>query len=147
MGWRSSLLENGALRPHVDSVQTRLVNPFALLLALLHAYIGLRLLAPFGALAQVAGASALLACLWLLPKGFRKRESLGPIAALVPWIAMGFFSWLLVLTLGREASLLVAAVALSAQAYETWARVSAIAVMALTPAITLAGYVMARRLA
>jgi predicted MPP superfamily phosphohydrolase len=123
------------------------LNPFAVLLALLHAYIGLRLLAPFGALAQVAGTSVLLACLWLLPKGFRMRESLGPIAALVPWIAMGFFSWLLVLTLGREASLLVAAAALSAQAYEAWARASAIAVMALTPAITLAGYVMARRVA
>ena len=128
-------------------MNTRLMNPVALLLALLHAYIGLRLLAPFGALAQAAGTAALLACLWLLPKGFRMRETLGPIATLVPWIAMGFFSWLLVLTLAREASLIVAALAFSRQAHDEWARISAIGVMALTPLITLAGYVMARRVA
>lgn len=123
------------------------LNPFAVLLALLHAYIGFRLLAPFGALGQTAGAILLATCLWLLPKGFRMRETLGPIATLVPWIAMGFFSWLLVLTVARDGSLAVASLELSADANERWARLSALGVMALTPAITLIGYVMARRVA
>lgn len=144
---KRQVLDKGGPRPHLAPMKTRLLHPFALLLALLHVYIGMRLLAPFGAIAQVAGAGALLACLWLLPKGFRMREALGPIATLIPWIAMGFFSWLLVLTLAREASLLVAAVALPAAAQAAWSRVSALGVMALTPAITLIGFAMARRVA
>src|SRR5258707_1700447 len=57
---------------------------------------------------------------------------------------MGFFSWLLVLTLARDASLAVAALVFSPAAHDAWTRASAIAVMVLTPAITLIGFVMAR---
>ncbi|MGZ5038021.1 MAG: metallophosphoesterase [Usitatibacter sp.] len=128
-------------------MKIRAPHPFVLVLLLLHAYIGLRLLAPFGAAAQLAGAAALVACLWLLPKGFRMREALGPFATLIPWIAMGFFSWLLVLTLAREASLAVAAMALAPGTAQEWSRISALGVMALTPAITVIGFVMARRVA
>ena len=124
-----------------------LLSPIFVVLAVLHAYIGLRLLAPFGIAAQAAGVAALAACFWLLPKGFRARGGEGVWAALLPWLTMGFFSWLLVLTLARDASLAITALALSAAAHESWVRTSAIAVMASTPLITVIGFFMARRVA
>jgi uncharacterized protein len=119
-------------------------NPVVLRVALLRVYIGVRLLAPFEIPAQVLGAVVLAACVWLLPKGFHVPEGRGPWAVLLPWVIMGFFSWLLVLTLARDASLVVAALALSPVAHDEWTRLSALAVIALTPAITLIGFVMAR---
>jgi len=116
-------------------------------LALLHVYVGARLLLPFGAVAQLAGAALLVVCLWLLPKGFRIRDDRGPWAVMLPWLTTGFFSWLLVLTVLRDVSLIASALALSPQVHESWVRISAIGVMALTPAITLVGYFMARRVA
>jgi len=124
-----------------------LPHPVAVVLLLLHVYIGLRLLLPFGAIVQVAGAAFLALCLWLMPKGFRARERHGPWAALLPWLTMGFFSWLLVLTLGRDATLIATALALPPELHVQWIRLSALAVMALTPAITLIGFFMARRVA
>jgi predicted MPP superfamily phosphohydrolase len=109
-------------------------------------YIGVRLLLPFGAVTQLAGAAVLAACFWLLPKGFRIRDDRGPWAVMLPWLTMGFFSYLLVLTLFRDVSL-IGSLALSAQAHESWVRISAIGVMALAPAITLVGFFMARRVA
>jgi hypothetical protein len=122
-------------------------HPVVVVLLLLHVYIGVRLLLPFGVMVQVAGAALLAACLWLLPKGFRARERHGVWAALLPWLTMGFFSWLLVLTLGRDVTLIVSALALPAEVHAQWLSLSAIAVMALTPAITLIGFFMARRVA
>lgn len=122
-------------------------SPVVVLLALLHVYVGVRLLAPFGAVTQLAGWTVLAGCFWLFPKGFWIREDRAPWAMLLPWLAAGFFSWLLVLTLARELSLLASALVLSAQAHQSWIRVSATGVMALTPAITLAGFYMARRVA
>jgi len=116
-------------------------------LALLHVYIGVRLLLPFGAVTQVVGALFLASCFWLLPKGFRIRDDRGAWAVMLPWLTMGFFSWLLVLTILRDASVIASALALSPQAHESWIRISAIVVMALTPAITLVGFFMARRTA
>src|SRR5258706_12164995 len=123
------------------------VSPIFLVLLALLAYIGLRLTLPFGVVAQVAGGLAFASLLWLLPKGFYTRKRDSEWAALVPWLAMGFLSWLLVLTLGRDLTLLVSALALSPQDHETWVRASAIAVMAATPLITLIGFFMARRVA
>src|SRR5258708_9441584 len=117
-------------------------NPVVLLLALLHVYIGVRLLLPFGAVMQLAGGALLAVCFWLLPKGFRIRDDRGAWAVMLPWLTTGFFAWLLVLTVFRDVSLLVSAFALSAQAHESWVRISAMGVMALTPAITLAGFFM-----
>ena len=122
-------------------------SPMFVMLVLLHAYIGIRLLVPFGAVTQVAGVGLLAGCLWLLPQGFRIRKDRGPWAVLLPSLAVGFFSWLLVLTLFRDVSLVVSALALSPQGYEAWTRMSAIGVMALTPAITQVGFFMARRVA
>jgi predicted MPP superfamily phosphohydrolase len=122
-------------------------SPMFVMLALLHAYIGVRLLTPFNAIAQVGGAVLLAGCLWLLPHGFRIREDRGLWAALLPLVAVGFFSWLLVLTLIRDVSLMVSVLALSAQDYEAWTGMSAIGVIALTPVITQVGFFMARRVA
>ena len=118
-----------------------------LLLALLHLYVGVRLLLPFGAATQLAGGAALAACFWLFPKGFWIRDDRGPWAVMLPWLAAGFFSWLLVLTLARDVSLLVSSLALSPKTDESWIRMSALGVMVLTPAITLVGFFMARRVA
>jgi predicted MPP superfamily phosphohydrolase len=133
------------LRPHF--LPMRFPRPVVLLLALLHVYIGVRLFLPFDAVTQVVGALLLSLCFWLLPKGFRIRDDRGPWAVMLPWLTMGFFSYLLVLTLLRDVSLIASALALSPQAHESWIRISAMGVMALTPAITLVGFVMARRVA
>jgi len=122
-------------------------GPIILLLALLHVYAGVRLLAPFGALTQCAGWAVLATGFWLFPKGFWIRDGRGPWAVLLPWLAAGFFSWVLVLTVARDLSLLVSALALSPELHEAWTRTSAIGVMALVPAITLVGFFMARRVA
>jgi predicted MPP superfamily phosphohydrolase len=121
--------------------------PIVLVLALLHVYVGVRLLLPFAAVAQLAGMTVLAVCFWLFPKGFWIRDDRGPWAVLLSWLAAGFFSWLLVLTLVRDVSLLVFLLAPTSQAHESWSRVSALGVMALTPAITLVGFFMARRTA
>jgi predicted MPP superfamily phosphohydrolase len=124
-----------------------LLSPVFLVLALLHAYIGVRLLPNLGLAAQAAGVAMLAASLGLMPKGFYLRERAGPWAALVPWTAMGFFSWLLVLTLGRDLTLVIASLALSAPDREMWSRVSALGVLVATPLITAIGFFMARRVA
>lgn len=135
-------------RPHFPPVKFRpFPSPVVVLLALLHVYVGVRLLLPFGLAVQLIGGAVLAACFRLFPKGFWIREDRAPWAMLLPWLAAGFFSWLLVLTAARDLSLLVSALALSAHAHQSWIRVSAIGVMVLTPAITLAGFYMARRVA
>src|SRR5437660_9716875 len=122
-------------------------RPVVLLLALLHVYIGVRLLLPFDAVIQIVGGALLAVFFWLLPKGFRIRDDRGAWAVMLPWLTMGFFSYLLVLTLLRDVSLIASALALSPQFHEPWSRSSAIGVMALTPAITLVGFFLARRVA
>src|SRR5882672_4874676 len=138
-------LARAAIRPHLAPM--KFPNPVLLLLALLHVYIGARLLLPFDTVTQLVGGAVLAVCFWLLPKGFRIRDDRGPWAVMLPWLTMGFFSYLLVLTLVRDVSLIASALALSQEAHESWIRISAIGVMALTPAITLAGFFMARRVA
>jgi hypothetical protein len=122
-------------------------HPYAVFLGLLHAYVGLRLLAPLGLPAQLAGAALLAGCFALMPKGFRSREDGHPLAVLAPWIAMGFFSWLVVLTVLRDVSLLAVLALASAHTLQAWTEASAIAVIAATFAITLIGFGMARRVA
>jgi predicted MPP superfamily phosphohydrolase len=126
---------------------TALPNRIAVILALLHAYIGLRLLAPFGPAVQLAGVAVLVSGFALLPKGFRLPRRLGPRGRLVRWAAMGAFSWLLVLTLLRDVALAAGALALDPAAQQAWVRGSALGVMLLTAAITVIGYFMARRVA
>ena len=132
-------------RPHF--LPMKFPHPVVLLLALLHVYIGARLLLPFDTVTQLVGGAVLAVCFWLLPKGFRIRDDRGPWAVMLPWLTMGFFSYLLVLTLFRDVTLIASALALSSQAHESWIRISAIGVMTLTAAITLVGFFMARRTA
>ncbi len=117
-----------------------------LMLAALHAYIGVRLLAPFDPVTRAFGIAAIVACFWFLPKGWQVRKG-SPWPVMLPWITMGFFSWLLVLTVVRDLSVAVAAVVLPSETVDAWIHMSAAAVMALVPAITLIGYFMARRVA
>jgi uncharacterized protein len=123
------------------------ISPMSAVLALLHAYIGVRLLAPFGPVTQVLGAGLLATCLWLLPTGFRTRRDGGAWSVLLPFLTIGFFSWLLVLTLLRDVSLAISTLLLSPQGQGAWIRSSAIGVMVLTPVITLVGFFIARRVA
>jgi predicted MPP superfamily phosphohydrolase len=125
----------------------RFPGPGVLLLALLHVYIGVRLLLPFDTVIQLVGGAVLAVCFWFLPKGFRIRDDRGAWAVMLPWLTMGFFSYLLVLTILRDVTLIASVLALSPQAHESWIRISAIGVMALTAAITLVGFFMARRVA
>jgi predicted MPP superfamily phosphohydrolase len=117
-----------------------------LVLALLHIYIGLRLLGSFDFAWRVLGAALLAGCLWVLPGVFRVRGRRGVWAVLLPSLAVGFFSWLLVLTLLRDVALALLVLA-QPQDYGSWMHISALAVMLLTPAITLIGFFMARRVA
>jgi uncharacterized protein len=122
------------------------LNPLALILALLHAYIGMRLLAPFGPFVQWAGALALAACFVLLPKGWRFRGD-RPWRIWMPWIATGFFSSLLVLTILRDVALMALALLASPRTHDAWLQASALGVMVLAPLATAIGYLMARRVA
>src|SRR5258708_3315415 len=118
-----------------------------LILAALHAYVGVRLLAPFDGVTRTIGIGVLIACFWLLPKGWRARKGRSPASVMLPWITMGFFSWLLVLTVVRDLSVAIGAVLLPPETVDAWIPISAAAVMALVPAITAIGYFMARRVA
>ena len=124
-----------------------LPNPVSIVLALLLAYVAVRLLPPFGLSVQVAGAALLAVGFLLLPRSWWIKEGRRPWMVLVPWIAIGFFSWLLLLTAARDVSVAAFALVASPEALDSWIRLSALGVMALTPAITLIGFFMARRVA
>ncbi len=109
-----------------------------LLLAGFLAFIGLRLLAPFPAPAIAAGVAFLAALYAVMPKGWHAPEHPSEWRTLLPWIAMGVFSWLFVLAIAREALLLV---------NPELARETALGVWIAVPLITFAGFVMARRTA
>jgi predicted MPP superfamily phosphohydrolase len=83
----------------------------------------------------------------LLPRSWWVRKGARLWQVMLPWVATGFFSWLLVLSLARDLVLLAASPFLDAAAHADWARLSALAVIGLTPAITAAGFFMARRVA
>ncbi|HZZ94303.1 MAG TPA: metallophosphoesterase [Usitatibacter sp.] len=122
-------------------------GPFPVFLLLLHVYIGLRLLAPLPVAGQLAGALLLATCFTLLPRGWRIPETGRVWKDLLPWTAMGFFSWLFVLTLLRDAGLLAAWPFLGDAAFARAVRDSALAVLAAAPLVTAAGFHLARRVA
>ena len=123
------------------------LNAIALVLAALLLYIGARLLAPFEWPARAAGAAVLALLFYWMPKGWGTREGRRPWVAMLPWFALGFFSWLLVLTVARDVSVIAVGLLADLPAHEAWTRVSALVVMAVTPVITGIGYFMARRVA
>ncbi len=108
-----------------------------LLLVLLHLYVAARLLPPLEPELQALGAAMVIASLWLIPKGWWVPTA-GPRKVMARWIAMGFFSWLFVLTVLRDVALAVV---------HGWAAESALAVLVATPLVTAVGFLMARRVA
>ena len=121
------------------------------LLALLHIYIGIRLMEPLslGPGATVAGWALLAASFVLTPVGLiapRVRHwDLSDRAAWAGLLTMGLFSSLLVLTFARDLVLLALTLAgAGVEQYEYW---SAVAVPLLALAVTLVGLFNARRTA
>ncbi len=129
----------------------RFITTVLALLALLHLYLGMRLIPPLGlGPAGVAVGVLLLVTLALLvPTGllasrFKKRRGADQLA----WtglLAMGFFSSLLVLTVLRDVALMILAATGAGSAEID--RTSAAAVPLAALAVTLIGLVNARRVA
>jgi len=121
------------------------------LLALLHFYIGMRLIPATGlpAVAQIGAALLLAVSTLLMPAGLLasrlKRWKRSDQLAWAGLLAMGLFSSLLVLTVLRDLALGV--LALFDAASPALVRASAIGVPLLAFAVTLVGLVNARRLA
>ena len=136
----------------------RFVLRATLILALLHAYIGWRLLPdlPGGTGVTAAGIILLVASTLLIPWGMLARFLIQrqPLSDRVTWVgvmAMGFFSSVLVLTALRDIFLLLARIVQwstahpDPQALNAWLPPTAVAVPVLAALITLIGFVNARR--
>jgi hypothetical protein len=132
-------------------MRTRILVVLALLAAL-HAYIGWRVIPdmPVGIGVQLACGLWLLASLVLIPIGLLSRRADGHSAGAerAAWaglIALGMFSSLFVLTLLRDMLLLAAAIA----GFHSGKLVadSALAVPLIAAAVTLVGFINARRVA
>src|SRR5262245_3697239 len=124
----------------------------SLLLFLLHAYIGVRLIPGLPAPAKIAYAIALLGLFALLVATARAMFSRRQASRVLIWsgfTALGFFSSLLVLTLLRDAFWLFAVAARLAGwelLPEGFVRTTAVALPALALAASLVGFINARRL-
>src|SRR5205809_453328 len=68
----------------------------------------------------------------------------GRAASMRSWTPAGFFSWVLVLTVARDATLLAALAFLPLDTFAAWVRLSALGVLVLAPAVTAIGFAMAR---
>jgi predicted MPP superfamily phosphohydrolase len=119
-------------------------------IALLHLYIGWRLLPalPIDATWKIAGALLLVASWLLLPLGMLVRRTRQPWADRIAWAAfltMGLFSSLLVFTLLRDVTLLAMVLMLPAPTFATVVSGSASIVVAGSLIVTGIGLVNARR--
>lgn len=136
--------------------------PLFIVSALFHGYAGLRLLPALADWVQVwvlTGAlvvSALSMPLGLVGQLLARSPAAEPAMRVLTWVGllcMGFFSSLMVLTLVRDGGLLVlwaassAVVPANALSAENMSRLSAQAVPVLAAAVTLWGFVNARRTA
>ncbi|MGH8241186.1 MAG: metallophosphoesterase, partial [Steroidobacteraceae bacterium] len=121
------------------------------LLALLHLYIGLRLLSPLpiGTTGQVVGWLALLASCLMMPLAvFARAARASAWSDRFAWIGlttMGLFSSLMVCTLLRDVVLLIARAFMAASQMLAFERLTAIATIALAVLATLIGLFNARR--
>src|SRR3954470_16249761 len=125
------------------------------LVALVHVYMGLRLLPdmPFGLAGMVLSGILLAAPLCVLPFAeYARRHKQNPCAdhlAGAGFLAMGFFSSLLMLTLLRDVMLLAAYAAsgwlIDASIFGELRHGSAAAVPSLALVVTFVGFVNARR--
>jgi uncharacterized protein len=130
---------------------SRFVRNIVTLLAVLHIYVGVRLLPalPIAALGRVLGALALCASFALIIAGARARMMQNSsFAANLAWIGSlngGFFSSLAVLTVTRDLFLGPAMLFASRGEAATLATASAIAVPLLAALATVVGFIDARR--
>jgi len=121
------------------------------IIGLLHAYIGWRLLLPLPVLWgwKVAGAVLLLGSWLLLPLGLTGRRARSQRwsdrIAWVAFLTMGLFSSLLVFTLLRDILLLPARIFISARGFATLAAISAEIALAGALVVTVIGFFNARR--
>jgi hypothetical protein len=121
------------------------------MLALLHVYIGLRLLPPLavGVVGYTIGALALLASCLLMPLALVARaardEEWSDLLAWIGLTTMGLFSSLLVFTLLRDIVLLIASAFVSAAELAAVERITAIATIVTAALATLIGLFNARR--
>jgi predicted MPP superfamily phosphohydrolase len=129
----------------------RVIFTVVTLLALLHFYIGIRLLPAMelDTVGVAAGIALLAASTLLMPAGLLasslRRLRWSDQLAWAGLLAMGFFSSLLVLTVLRDIALLLLAVIGASGAAIT--RGTAIGVPLLALAVTLVGFINARRVA
>jgi len=144
--------------PHVPDRLIGFVLRATLILALLHAYIGWRLLPdlPGGNVVAVIGVAVLVLSTLLIPWGMLARFLIArqPLSDRVTWVgvmAMGYFSSVLVLTALRDIFLLLARLMHSITAnpdplaLAPLLQPTAIAVPALAALVSLIGFVNARR--
>jgi predicted MPP superfamily phosphohydrolase len=142
--------------PHRPAIQrrrrpSRFIRNIVTLIAILHVYVGIRLLPalPVGLLGRVLGALALCASFTLIIAGARARmKQNSGYAAHVAWLGSldgGFFSSLAVLTVMRDLFLGPAVLFASRGEAATLETASAIAVPLLAVLATVIGYFDARR--
>jgi len=123
------------------------------LLVLLHLYIGLRILPalPIADAGRLVGVLYLILSTLLIPAGFGARRLLPkPLAERLVWpglLAIGFGSSLLVLTLLREITLLIALPLLSDADLAALSRTTALGVPLLSLLLSIIGFCNARRTA
>ena len=130
---------------------SRFLRNIITLIALLHLYVGVRLLPalPIGTLGRVLGALALFASFALIIAGARARMTQdSSFAANLAWMGSlngGFFSSLVVLTVIRDLFLGPAVLLASRGAGAALATASGIAVPLLAALATVLGFIGARR--
>ena len=149
-GHRSPVPVTGHRLPPA-SFQPYMFRKLPLIILLLHAYVGWRLLpdmlharVAFGATALWLIASLIATPLWPIARQVRRQ----PLKDRLMWasmLAMGSFSSLFVLTLLRDASLFAAWLFLDAASLKPFQAYSALGVPLLAALATLAGFVNARR--
>jgi uncharacterized protein len=128
-----------------------ILSPLWILL-LLPGYVGWRLLSAlsFGPRGVLAGIVLLVACCWLIPISVRARSMKNRrLAEALSWVgltAMGFLSSLFVLALVRDLLLLGTRLLLTDHQAASWIAPSARWTLYATVLVTLAGFVIARRL-
>jgi hypothetical protein len=134
------------VRTRIPARLIRFTLVVTLLLALLHAYIGWRLLPdlPLAAPEKIAGAGLLVLSVLLIPMGMLSRFVIHrqPLSDRISWVGsltMGLFSSLLVLTVLRDALLVLTV------EWTPLVAPSAVLVPVLAALITLIGFVNARR--
>lgn len=138
-------------RPMPRRRPSRFLRNIVTLLALLHLYVGIRLLPalPIATLGRVIGALALCTSFALIIVGARARMMQhSSFAANVAWIGSingGFFSSLAVLTVVRDLFLVPAVLIASRGDAGTLEAASAIAVPSLAVLATVLGFIGARR--